>query len=148
MVRREDPESGTAAHAPEDGDPVIELTEIVEDRPGEASAESSLRAADGGAADGDGGENDVIELTEVADGSAPPAPDLKLSEEQIQSALARVIRELYAEKIEKLLYDAVKQTVTREIERIKSILLDKALGTESLFFQRQLVAADAQGRGD
>lgn len=126
MVRQEEAGAGAAAHSPEDDEPVIELTEIVEDRSIETSRESDLRAADAG---GDGGENDVIELTEVADDAVLSVPGLKLSAEQIQSALERVLHQLYAEKIEKLLYDAVEQTVTREIERIKSVLLDKAPGT-------------------
>jgi hypothetical protein len=44
--------------------------------------------------------------------------------DQIEAAMERVIRNLFAERIEHILDEVVKTTVTREIENLKSILLD------------------------
>ena len=76
----------------------------------------TVNAAEG-AGDATLENGDFIELTDLAE--VPPAP----SDEQVEKALRSVVRELYAEKIERLLFEVVEETVTREIEKIKRLLL-------------------------
>jgi hypothetical protein len=52
-------------------------------------------------------------------------PD-KISSEQVEAALERVIKKMFYEKIDRLLVDTIEKTVTREIERLKKALLDDA----------------------
>ena len=88
---------------PADDEGLIELTDTV----------------DGGGAEAAPAEGeDLIELTEVAEVS--PAP----SDEQLERALRKVVREIYAEKIEGLLLEVVQETVSREIQKIKRLLSD------------------------
>lgn len=56
-------------------------------------------------------------------------PD-KISGEQIEAALERVITKMFYEKIDRLLVDAIEKTVTREIEKLKKVLLDDATDGE------------------
>ncbi|MEJ2656670.1 MAG: hypothetical protein P8012_05680 [Desulfobacterales bacterium] len=56
-------------------------------------------------------------------------PD-KVSGEQIEAALERVITKMFYEKIDRLLVDAIEKTVTREIEKLKKALLDDATDGE------------------
>jgi len=44
--------------------------------------------------------------------------------DQMDAAVERVIRDLYAERIEQILDEVVTTTVTREIEKLKTVLLD------------------------
>ena len=55
---------------------------------------------------------------------APPADAPVFTEEQLEAALERTIRKLYAEKIEQLMIETVKKTVNQEIEKIKRALLE------------------------
>lgn len=92
---------------------VIELTDTVNVAAGD---EDGALLEDG---------DDFIELTELAevpsdDRSVVAAP----TEGEVEQALRSVIKELYAEKIERLLFEVVEETVTREIDKIKSLLLD------------------------
>lgn len=48
----------------------------------------------------------------------------KVSDEQVEAALERVIRNLFYEKIDRLLVETIETTVTREIERLKKALLE------------------------
>jgi hypothetical protein len=56
-------------------------------------------------------------------------PD-KISSEQVEAALERVIKKMFYEKIDRLLVDTIEKTVTREIERLKKALLDDATDSE------------------
>jgi hypothetical protein len=65
--------------------------------------------------------------------AAPPeTPEtenvLPLTEEQIEAALPRVIEKIYGEKIEQLMLQTIEKTVKREIEKIKTALLDDSDG--------------------
>jgi hypothetical protein len=56
-------------------------------------------------------------------------PD-RVSSEQVEAALERVIKKMFYEKIDRLLVDTIEKTVTREIERLKKALLDDATDSE------------------
>ena len=51
--------------------------------------------------------------------------------DQIDAAMERVIRNLFAERIEHILDEVVTTTVTREIENLKTILLDYLTSVKS-----------------
>ncbi len=92
---------------PAEDDGLIELTDTV----------------DGEASEPDDG-HDFIELTEVAE--APPTPEgaVDPTDAQLERVLRKVVKEVYAEKIEGLLLEVVQETVSREIQRIKRLLTD------------------------
>jgi hypothetical protein len=48
----------------------------------------------------------------------------KVSDEQVEAALERVIKKVFYEKIDRLLVGAIEKTVTTEIERLKKALLE------------------------
>lgn len=101
---------------------VIELTDTVD-----ISGEQHPTGDDAVLEDGE----DFIELTELAE--VPPAPEgtaTAPTDEQVQQALHSVVKELYAEKIERLLFEVVEETVTREIDKIKRLLLDGRSDTD------------------
>ncbi len=51
-----------------------------------------------------------------------------ISSEQLDLALERVVKKMFTEKIESVLVQVIEQTVTKEINRIKNILLDETSG--------------------
>lgn len=72
---------------------------------------------------------DVVEDTqqkavyekETASDAPEPVP---LSPEQVDEALERVIKKMYADKIDTILTEAIEKTVTKEIEKLKALLLE------------------------
>jgi hypothetical protein len=54
----------------------------------------------------------------------------KVSDAQMEAALERVIKKMFYEKIDGILVEVIEKTVTREIERLKSILLQDASGNK------------------
>ncbi|UCH21792.1 MAG: hypothetical protein JSU83_00550 [Deltaproteobacteria bacterium] len=58
---------------------------------------------------------------------AVPEPG-SLSSEQLELAVERVVKKMFAEKIEGILIEVIERTVTKEINRIKNILLDETSG--------------------
>jgi hypothetical protein len=54
----------------------------------------------------------------------------KVTGEQVEAALERVIKKMFYEKIDRLLVDTIEKTVTREIEKLKKALLDDATDSE------------------
>jgi len=54
----------------------------------------------------------------------------KVSDAQMEAALERVIKKMFYEKIDGILVEVIEKTVTRELERLKSILLEEAAGDE------------------
>jgi hypothetical protein len=56
----------------------------------------------------------------------PVAKDhlLSLPQDQVEAAIERVIRTLFAEKIEPILDEVITATVNREIENLKTVLID------------------------
>jgi hypothetical protein len=73
---------------------------------------------------------DVLD-TELSTGDrSPPSPDRRrlleetVTAENVEAALENVIRKLYAEKIDRLLEDAITRTVSRELQHLRRQLLD------------------------
>ncbi len=86
----------------EDDDDVIELTDIVKEDVDETARASDMAAA-----------------------ATPPstaAAAVPVSREQVEAAVEKVIREIYAEKIETMLFDVINTVVKDEIDRLKEIL--------------------------
>jgi hypothetical protein len=54
----------------------------------------------------------------------------RVSDEQIEAALERVIKKMFYEKIDGILVEVIEKTVKREIERLKNILLEEESGNE------------------
>ena len=55
---------------------------------------------------------------------ATDTPELiPLSSEQVDEALERVIQKMYADRIDSMLTEIIKKTVTKEIEELKALLL-------------------------
>ena len=64
-------------------------------------------------------------------GIDPPAPPA-ISTEDIEAAIERVVKEMLSEKIDTLLREIIETEVTKEVERIKNLLLDEAPGMDDL----------------
>ncbi|MBW2570726.1 MAG: hypothetical protein JRE47_15545 [Deltaproteobacteria bacterium] len=58
---------------------------------------------------------------ETASDTSEPIP---LSPEQVDEALERVIKKMYADKIDSMLTEVIEKTVTKEIQRLKALLLE------------------------
>ena len=58
---------------------------------------------------------------EISD-DLPKAEDV--TDEQVEAALERVIKSMFYEKIDRILVEVIEKTVTKEIERLKGILLE------------------------
>ena len=57
--------------------------------------------------------------------SAPAAAPVDISPDQIEAALERIIEKKLSEKIDDLLIQAIEDAVTKEIDRIKRLLMDE-----------------------
>jgi hypothetical protein len=75
---------------------------------------------------------DEAETPSEAEAVAGPEPTAGagISGEQVDAALDRVIRTMFYDKIDRVLTEVIEKTVTREIERLKSILLEESSGQE------------------
>jgi hypothetical protein len=71
-----------------------------------------------------------MELDSKEDISEDVLESEKVSDAQVEAALERVIKKMFYEKIDGILVEVIEKTVTREIERLKSILLQDAAGNE------------------
>lgn len=65
-----------------------------------------------------------IELDSKEDISKDPFAAETITDEKIEAALERVIKKVFYEKIDGLLAEAIEKTVTKEIERLKKVLLE------------------------
>ncbi|MCJ7615669.1 MAG: hypothetical protein MUO43_03935 [Desulfobacterales bacterium] len=78
---------------------------------------------------------DVVENTqqeaayEKKTPSDTPEP-ITLSPEQVDEALERVIKKMYSDKIDSMLTEVIEKTVTKEIERLKDLLMEDTRITE------------------
>jgi hypothetical protein len=77
----------------------------------------------------------LVEPEPVAQPVAPvimaesPAPDpIRPTDQQVDAALERVIEKIYSEKIEQMMIQTIEKTVKREIEKIKTALLEDSDG--------------------
>ncbi len=79
---------------------------------------------------GDEEEESMVAEAEVSEPDASPTEDagiqepVSLSPEQIDEALERVITKMYSDKIEGIIISAIEKAVTREIDKIKTALLE------------------------
>lgn len=143
---------------PEDDEPILDLTDEVIDTPEAAeeiadlidevdplAAKAELEHAFDDDLSIDHGEDDFVdslgmEIDEEADveivSGADKAAGAVLSEgadisgAQLDAALERVIRKMFYDKIDRVLVEVIEKTVTKEIERLKSILLEEASGSD------------------
>ena len=112
-------------------DPIIELTDVVED--GE-DMEQTL--SDDIFSDDEMPDENLVELTDVDDFNEIEdmdkavavdeisVPDeISVSDEKIQTALERVIEKKFAQKIEPLLFETMERVILQEIQKIKTTLL-------------------------
>ena len=67
----------------------------------------------------------LAEDTHVDAAKTEPLP-VTISEPQLEKALENVIRQMYAEKIDQMLNEAIEKTVTAEIENLKNQLLKES----------------------
>jgi beta-glucosidase-like glycosyl hydrolase len=119
-------------------DPIIELTDVVEDGEDMEDILSDDTFSEDEIPDNSFDDN-AIELTdmeEVSDiemdiediESEDPIHDdrteeMTVSQEQIEAALERVIEKKFAQKIEPLLFDTMERVILQEIQKIKTTLL-------------------------
>jgi hypothetical protein len=71
-----------------------------------------------------------MELDSKEDVSEDLLDAKKVSDAQMEAALERVIKKMFYEKIDGILVEVIEKTVTRELERLKSVLLQGAAGNE------------------
>jgi hypothetical protein len=64
------------------------------------------------------------EISKQGDYSVVKDDLLSLPQDQVDAAMERVIRNLFAEKIEPILDEVITATVNREIENLKTVLID------------------------
>jgi len=71
-----------------------------------------------------------MELDSKEDVSEDLLDAKKVSDAQMEAALERVIKKMFYEKIDGILVEVIEKTVTRELERLKSVLLQDTAGNE------------------
>ncbi len=71
-----------------------------------------------------------MELDSKEDVSEDLLDAKKVSDAQMEAALERVIKKMFYEKIDGILVEVIEKTVTRELERLKSVLLQGVAGNE------------------
>ena len=115
-------------------DPIIELTDVVEDDEDLDQTLSDDILSDDGIPDETPVElSDVHDFNDIEDIDRTPAADdisasgeISVSEAQIEAALERVIEKKFAEKIEPLLFETMERVILQEIQKIKTTLLKDA----------------------
>jgi hypothetical protein len=63
--------------------------------------------------------------------SDEPEP-LSISPDLVEAALERVINKIFSEKFEGILIRVIEKAVTKEIDKLKSSLLEDSIGNEKL----------------
>ena len=104
-------------------DEIVELTDIAE-APGPEFAEPMERIDEEE-------EAEAIDLTDVVEEEddmieASPA----VSSEQVDAAIERVVRDMLSEKIESILVQVIEKEVSKEIGRLKGLLMDEPVNEE------------------
>jgi len=112
-------------------DPIIELTDVVED-----GDDMDQTLSDDIFSDDEMPDENLVELTDVDDFNEIEdmdkavavdeisVPDeISVSDEKIQTALERVIEKKFAQKIEPLLFETMERVILQEIQKIKTTLL-------------------------
>jgi hypothetical protein len=109
-------------------DPIIELTDVVED-----GEDTELSLSEDIFSEDDIPDENPIELMDeddfndiekaVAADEISVPDEIYVSDEKIQTALERVIEKKFAEKIEPLLFETMERVILQEIQKIKTTLL-------------------------
>jgi hypothetical protein len=109
-------------------DPIIELTDVVEDGEDTEKTLSDDIFSDDEITDVDdfddiraNGFEDIEKAVSADEISAPD--EISVSDEKIETALERVIEKKFAEKIEPLLFETMERVILKEIQKIKTTLL-------------------------
>ena len=117
----------------------------VEPAPDPIDEETPEEAAETAGPDADFGvldeNDDLVEPEPVAQPAAPVPPfspetmpespaaePIRPTDQQVDAALERVIEKIYSEKIEQMMIQTIEKTVRREIEKIKTALLEDSDG--------------------
>jgi hypothetical protein len=117
----------------------------VEPAPDPIDEETPEEAAETAGPDADFGvldeNDDLVEPEPVAQPAAsvppfspetmpesPAAEPIRPTDQQVDAALERVIEKIYSEKIEQMMIQTIEKTVRREIEKIKTALLEDSDG--------------------
>jgi hypothetical protein len=115
-------ERGAMAGETGKDDPIIELTEIVED---DADSDLPLHEDIIELTDSDADAQDEV-MEDIWEDPTLPEEDLPdmvpMSTQQLETALERVIERKFAEKIEPMLFEAMERVIAREIKKIKESL--------------------------
>jgi hypothetical protein len=109
-------------------DPIIELTDVVED-----GEDTELSLSEDIFSEDDIPDENPIELMDeddfndiekaVAADEISVPDEIYVSDEKIETALERVIEKKFAEKIEPLLFETMERVILKEIQKIKNTLL-------------------------
>jgi hypothetical protein len=109
-------------------DPIIELTDVVED-----GEDTELSLSEDIFSEDDIPDENPIELMDeddfndiekaVAVDEISVPDEIYVSDEKIETALERVIEKKFAEKIEPLLFETMERVILKEIQKIKNTLL-------------------------
>lgn len=70
------------------------------------------------------------EETAAEPADAIPVEGIDISDEQLDAALERVIKNMFYDKIDRVLVEVIEKTVSKEIERLKKILTEELSGDE------------------
>ena len=105
-----------------DDDLIKEVTDFTDESDSETIAGEGLKP--------DFTDSLGIEMGPEEDSTANLIDPDKVSGEQVEAALERVIKKMFYEKIDRLLVDTIEKTVTKEIEKLKKALLDGATDSE------------------
>jgi hypothetical protein len=99
----------------------------------ESASDDATGGADESISEGDSPAADRVAIDLVDAGAMPaatkaPVGDLpaEITEEALDAAVSRVIKTMYADRIEQMILDVIKEAVTAEIEKVKRSLGDKA----------------------
>ncbi len=102
----------------ESGDEIVELTDIAE-APGPESVEPMERIDVEDAAEAIDLKDVVAENDDMIEASPT------VSSEQVDAAIERVVRDMLSEKIDSILVQVIEKEVSKEIGRLKGLLMDE-----------------------
>jgi len=104
-------------------DPIIELTDVVEDGEDMEQTLSDDIFSDDEMPDVDH-FNEIEDIDKAVAADEISSPDgISVSDEKIETALERVIEKKFAERIEPLLFETMERVILQEIQKIKTTLL-------------------------
>lgn len=126
-------EIGEPLHITVDTSQEEDLTDVAVDlleEPGVLDNESGQEVDSDQALSDDFVDSLGMELDSEEDISEDVLESEKVSDAQMEAALERVIKNMFYEKIDGILVEVIEKTVMREIERLKSLLLQDGSGNE------------------